>query len=158
MYTTQDVAELLGFSTEHVRRLIRMGRLPATKVGHRSLRISRKDVEQYLADRRMIGAPVGALGGQRIPAAVVVGHLASKLDFNELFAAFPDLTVEDVQAALTAAAQALAQLPSPSAAPTSARPPTETAGQAFLRLAAIKGTGPADLSARIDDELYGQDS
>ena len=36
--------------------------------------------------------------------------------------------------------------------------PGETTGDALLRLAAIGGTGPADLSSRIDDYLYGKDS
>jgi hypothetical protein len=31
----------------------------------------------------------------------------------------------------------------------------ETAGEALLRLAKIGGKGPADLSSRIDDYLYG---
>jgi hypothetical protein len=33
----------------------------------------------------------------------------------------------------------------------------ETAGDALLRLARIGGKGPADLSSRIDDYLYGED-
>lgn len=32
---------------------------------------------------------------------------------------------------------------------------TETAGHALLRLANIHGKGPADLSQRLDDHLYG---
>ena len=33
----------------------------------------------------------------------------------------------------------------------------ESTGQALMRLARIGGKGPADLSARIDDYLYGDD-
>jgi hypothetical protein len=34
----------------------------------------------------------------------------------------------------------------------------ESTGESLLRLAAIGGKGPADLSARIDDYLYGENS
>ena len=39
-------------------------------------------------------------------------------------------------------------------------PPTgkESTGASLLRLAAIGGKGPADLSTRIDDYLYGEDN
>ena len=99
-----------------------------------------------VADR--IGQDVALVGGKpvvkgtQIPVESVLGHLADNLDLDDLFAAYPELTVEDVQAALAYAAPEQ----------------TETAGQALLRLAGIAGTGPADLSARIDDYLYGQDS
>lgn len=33
----------------------------------------------------------------------------------------------------------------------------ETTGESLLRLARLGGKGPADLSKRIDDYLYGQD-
>ena len=97
--------------------------------------------------------------GTRIPVELVVGHLAHHPDLDELLAAYPELTVEDVQAALAFAAAALAQrAPTSPSAPAATPQPVETAGQALLRLAGIKGTGPADLSARIDDYLYGQGS
>ena len=41
---------------------------------------------------------------------------------------------------------------------TSARERRESTGESLLRLAAIGGTGPADLSTRIDDYLYGDES
>ena len=41
---------------------------------------------------------------------------------------------------------------------TSAREWRESTGESLLRLAAIGGTGPADLSTRIDDYLYGDES
>jgi hypothetical protein len=34
----------------------------------------------------------------------------------------------------------------------------ESTGESLLRLAAVGGKGPADLSARIDDYLYGENS
>jgi hypothetical protein len=34
----------------------------------------------------------------------------------------------------------------------------ESTGESLLRLAAIGGKGPADLSVRIDDYLYGENS
>jgi hypothetical protein len=34
----------------------------------------------------------------------------------------------------------------------------ESTGDSLLRLTDIHGTGPADLSARIDDYLYGEDN
>jgi len=41
---------------------------------------------------------------------------------------------------------------------TSAHAQLESTGESLLRLAAIGGKGPADLSARIDEYLYGDDS
>ena len=41
---------------------------------------------------------------------------------------------------------------------TSPSPSHESTGASLLRLAAIRGKGPADLSTRVDDYLYGEDS
>ena len=46
----------------------------------------------------MVGKPV--VKGTRIPVALVLGHLAGNPDLDELFAAYPELTVEDVKACL----------------------------------------------------------
>jgi uncharacterized protein (DUF433 family) len=46
----------------------------------------------------MVGKPV--VRGTRIPVALVLGHLAENSDLDDLFAAYPDLTVEDVKAVL----------------------------------------------------------
>jgi hypothetical protein len=43
-------------------------------------------------------------------------------------------------------------------APVAMLTPLESTGDALLRLAAIGGKGPADLSTRIDEYLYGEDS
>jgi uncharacterized protein (DUF433 family) len=46
----------------------------------------------------MTGKPV--IKGTRIPVERVIAHLAHNPDVEDLFAAYPELTVEDVQAAL----------------------------------------------------------
>jgi uncharacterized protein (DUF433 family) len=46
----------------------------------------------------MVGKPV--VKGTRIPVELVVAHLANTPDLNDLFAAYPDLTVADVKACL----------------------------------------------------------
>jgi uncharacterized protein (DUF433 family) len=46
----------------------------------------------------MVGKPV--VKGTRIPVERVVAHLANNLDLTDLFAAYPDLTVDDVKACL----------------------------------------------------------
>jgi uncharacterized protein (DUF433 family) len=47
----------------------------------------------------MEGKPV--VKGTRIPVARVIAHLAHNPDLNDLFAAYPELTVEDVKACLS---------------------------------------------------------
>jgi uncharacterized protein (DUF433 family) len=46
----------------------------------------------------MVGKPV--VKGTRIPVERVVGHLAETPDLNDLFAAYPELTLDDVKACL----------------------------------------------------------
>lgn len=46
----------------------------------------------------MVGKPV--IKGTRIPVERVISHLAHTPDLDDLFAAYPRLTIEDVQAAL----------------------------------------------------------
>jgi uncharacterized protein (DUF433 family) len=46
----------------------------------------------------MVGKPV--VKGTRIPVERVIAHLAHNPDRNDLFAAYPELTVEDVKACL----------------------------------------------------------
>ncbi|HKO23562.1 MAG TPA: DUF433 domain-containing protein [Chloroflexota bacterium] len=43
----------------------------------------------------MVGKPV--VKGTRIPVERVIAHLAHNPDLNDLFAAYPELTVEDVK-------------------------------------------------------------
>lgn len=53
----------------------------------------------------LVGKPVVA--GTRIPVALVLGHLAQNPDLQELFSAYPELTVEDVKACLSYAQTAV---------------------------------------------------
>jgi uncharacterized protein (DUF433 family) len=46
----------------------------------------------------LVGKPV--VRGTRIPVALVLKHLAQNPDLNELLAAYPRLTIEDVKACL----------------------------------------------------------
>ena len=48
--------------------------------------------------RIMVGKPV--VRGTRIPVEHVLGHLAENPELSELFAAYPELTREDVKACL----------------------------------------------------------
>lgn len=62
--------------------------------------------ERIVADPAiMVGKPV--VKGTRIPVELVLGELAANPDLDELFAAYPRLTREDVRACLEYA-QALA--------------------------------------------------
>jgi uncharacterized protein (DUF433 family) len=53
----------------------------------------------------MVGKPV--IKGTRIPVERVIAHLAHEPDLADLFAAYPELTVEDVKASLEYAHAAL---------------------------------------------------
>jgi uncharacterized protein (DUF433 family) len=46
----------------------------------------------------MVGKPV--IKGTRIPVERVIGHLAQNPDLDNLFGAYPELTLDDVKAAL----------------------------------------------------------
>jgi uncharacterized protein (DUF433 family) len=46
----------------------------------------------------MVGKPV--VKGTRIPVEKVVAHLANNPDLEDLFAAYPELTIADVKAGL----------------------------------------------------------
>jgi uncharacterized protein (DUF433 family) len=53
----------------------------------------------------MVGKPV--VKGTRIPVERVIAHLAHNPDLGDLFAAYPELTTEDVKACLRYAHTAL---------------------------------------------------
>lgn len=53
----------------------------------------------------MAGKPV--IRGTRIPVTRIIAHLAHNPDLDDLFAAYPRLVIEDVQAALEYALKAL---------------------------------------------------
>ncbi|MFN8525430.1 MAG: DUF433 domain-containing protein [Chloroflexota bacterium] len=57
----------------------------------------------------MVGEPV--VRGTRIPVERVLAHLADNLDLQDLFAAFPRLTAEDVRACLAYARDAVVGVP-----------------------------------------------
>ena len=46
----------------------------------------------------MVGKPV--VRGTRIPVERVIAHLAHKPDLDDLFGAYPELTIDDVKACL----------------------------------------------------------
>jgi uncharacterized protein (DUF433 family) len=60
----------------------------------------------------MVGKPV--VKGTRIPVEKVVAHLANNPDLNDLFAAYPELTVDDVKACLQYAHHAVEEKRTPS--------------------------------------------
>lgn len=57
----------------------------------------------------MVGKPV--IKGTRIPVERIIAHLAHEPDLNDLFAAYPELTIDDVKAALEYAHAAIAKTP-----------------------------------------------
>ena len=64
----------------------------------------------------MVGKPV--VKGTRIPVELVVAHLAHNPDLNDLFAAYPDLTLEDVKACLAFAFHAVERVSDEDTAPS----------------------------------------
>ena len=69
----------------------------------REVRIDQDRISQH--PDVMVGKPVVA--GTRIPVDLVLGYLAHNPDLNELFASYPELTVEDVKAVLAYAQAAV---------------------------------------------------
>lgn len=57
LYSTARAAELLGVNADTVRRWIRLGKLPATKLGYKTVRVSRADLEAFLEAQRVAGTP-----------------------------------------------------------------------------------------------------
>ncbi|HEV2107779.1 MAG TPA: DUF433 domain-containing protein [Thermomicrobiales bacterium] len=66
----------------------------------------------------MVGKPI--VRGTRIPVERVVAHLARNPDLGELFAAYPELTIEDVKAVLHYAYEAVEERGKRSVAATTA--------------------------------------
>jgi uncharacterized protein (DUF433 family) len=79
----------------------------------------------------MVGKPV--VKGTRIPVELVVAHLANNPDLNDLFAAYPDLTIADVKACLAYAHHAVKRIDDEGAAP---RPEDVTRSREGIREAA----------------------
>lgn len=77
-----------------------------------------KYLDRIVTDPRiLVGKPV--IRGTRVPVELVLAHLAENPDLDDLFAAYPRLKVEDVQACL-AYARRLVEAKRP---PVAARPP-----------------------------------
>ena len=58
-----------------------------------------QDTDRIIHDPQvMVGTPV--IKGTRIPVARIIAHLAHNPDLDDLFGAYPELTVEDVKASL----------------------------------------------------------
>ncbi len=55
----QEVAERLGVSKETVLRLLRSGKLPAVKLGWRTWRIKRDDLDRFMNTDRTAGQKAG---------------------------------------------------------------------------------------------------
>lgn len=53
--------------------------------------------------RTMVGKPV--IRGTRIPVERVIAHIAANPSLDDLFAAYPELAIDDVRAALCASFQ-----------------------------------------------------
>ncbi|MET9329459.1 DUF433 domain-containing protein [Tsukamurella sp. NPDC003166] len=66
------------------------------------------DQERIVADHRIMGG-VPCIRGTRIPAATVVGLIAQGATVDDVVADFPQLTVDDVRAALAFAASAITE-------------------------------------------------
>jgi uncharacterized protein (DUF433 family) len=64
----------------------------------------------------MVGKPV--VKGTRIPVELVVAHLANNPDLDALFAAYPDLTIDDVKACLQYAQHAVKRIGDEDTAPS----------------------------------------
>ena len=48
----KEVAERLAVSEQTVRKLVRLGKLDAIRIGNRSLRITRESIDAYIASRK----------------------------------------------------------------------------------------------------------
>lgn len=49
--SAQEVADILGVSSEHVRSLYRSRRLRGHKIGHRTIRFTAEDVQEFVEGR-----------------------------------------------------------------------------------------------------------
>ena len=68
----------------------------------------RRDLDRIIQDPAiMVGKPV--VKGTRIPVERVIQHLAENPDLDDLFQAFPHLTLEDVKACLAYAHATITQ-------------------------------------------------
>jgi len=68
----------------------------------------RMSESRIVADHRIMGG-VPCIRGTRIPVATVIGLFAQGHSFDEILADYPQLSVEDVRAALEFAATAVSE-------------------------------------------------
>jgi excisionase family DNA binding protein len=61
-YSIAEVAALLGVSRVSVWRWISSGRLPVSRIGHRTVRIKREDLVQVVRPSRKVGPPTPLIG------------------------------------------------------------------------------------------------
>ncbi len=52
LMTVCEVARVLGFTPQYIRRLASDGKLPSIKAGHRAIRFYPSDVEGFIKQRR----------------------------------------------------------------------------------------------------------
>lgn len=52
--TVPDAAELLGIPRTRCYELIQRGELPAVRIGERSIRVNRKELERFLLEQRRV--------------------------------------------------------------------------------------------------------
>lgn len=97
----------LGSKVCPVDRLLRIGYTSAVPKGVKPMaKEQMRYQDRIIRDPKiMVGKPV--VKGTRIPVETVLRHLAENPDLDDLFAAFPRLTREDVQACLAYAHQLL---------------------------------------------------
>src|SRR5688500_8451442 len=105
--------------------------------------------ERIIADPRILaGKPV--VKGTRIAVDLVLEELAQNPDINELLAAHPDLTRDDVQACLAYARTILTGeevSPKPPKKRSQAKAQPVTSDDALFRLIGIGHSGKGDISA-----------
>jgi excisionase family DNA binding protein len=64
--TPQEAADLLGVSRETIRRAIRSGELKATRLGYRTVRVTRADLDEWVVSKG--GRPIfGTIPAPKAP-------------------------------------------------------------------------------------------
>jgi excisionase family DNA binding protein len=67
-YSAAQVAQRLGVTPYTVRKWIREGKLPATKLGYKTVRVSSADLEAFLGARSVQGGgQASEVGRERLP-------------------------------------------------------------------------------------------
>src|SRR5437762_12067871 len=82
-FSVSEAAALLGVSRVTVCRRIRTGQLPVARLGHRTVRIAREDLERLLVPRRPEWSRLWLVPDADTPAAEVSGHVAQFYEADE---------------------------------------------------------------------------